>query len=94
VKVHVEVPEVAVAVRVTLVQEAERPVEGVMTLVKATVPVKPFTATTPTLSLPEAPALKLIVVEVGVRVKSATAAGLTVKGSQALGAPLLLLSPL
>lgn len=84
-----------VAVKVTLVQDAVRAVEGeppdVTVVVKLTVPVKPPVAVTVSLSLPVEPAAKVIVAEVCVRVKSA--AELTVNGSQPLVAPLLLASP-
>jgi len=86
-----EVPVVIVADNVTLVQDAVRPVNGVMEVVNATVSAKPPMPVTIMVSVPVCPAVKLTELEEGVRVKSAGA--FTVNGSHALVAPLLFASP-
>ncbi len=63
-KAQLEVPEVIVEVKVTLVQVRVSPVEGVTALAKLTVPVKPLEAATMRLSPPVEPALKLMLVDV------------------------------
>jgi len=72
----VDAADVMVADNITVVQEKETPPIGEPTRAKETVPVKPFRASTLRLSLPIELASTVIVVDVGVRLKSA--AGFTV----------------
>jgi hypothetical protein len=89
-KLQLEV-SVPPAIKVTLVQEAVRPVAGVGAVEKLTVPAKLLRLLTDIVSVPEDPIVNVTVVEAGVRLKSATA--LTLIGSQELVLPLLLASP-
>jgi len=78
--------------RVTVGQDAVRPVDGVGVVVKLTVPVKPLRLVTVIISWADWPTVTLMVMEAGLRLKSAEA--VTVNVSQALVDGLLLASPL
>jgi len=67
----VDIADVTVADNATLEQSKETPPNGEPTLVKDTVPTKPLRASTLRLSVPIELAAMLIVVDVGVRLKSA-----------------------